>query len=294
MSEIRLLHHFVAVYQHRSFRIAAERLSISQSTVTKNIQRLEQQLQMRLFHRTTRSVEPTDSARTLFNRAEQIIAAMGAFNDDARLLAGGELGRIRVGAIALAAETWITSSLVRLAASHPNLEVELVVGSSDVYHDLVTGECDVAIGDEANFLASSHATALRMLPLGSEELAIVHRSHHPASGTASLPTLLNYPLAIPSRYFNENRLFTALNQHTDTPIQPRYRLNSLSACLNLAAASNVVTLAPRSAVATGNRDIQVAKVALDINMRMVLVTLARSTQTPAIRAFHMACVGLNN
>jgi LysR family transcriptional regulator of abg operon len=294
MTDPRLLKHFVTVYRARSFRVAAAQLGVSQSTVTKSIQRIETQLGVRLFNRTTRTVEPTDTARQLIERADQALGAIGSFDEEARLLAGGELGGIRVAAIALAAESVVVSSLARLAETHPNLDVEVVVGSSDVYRDLATGQCDVAVGDEANFLASAHSTALQMIPLYDEQLVFVHRAHHPAAGSSTLAGFADYPLAIPSRYFNDNKLLAAINRHSDIPESPRYRLNSLSACLTLAANSDVVTLSTRSVAeqslqTKGQRGIEIADLNIGIDIRLVLVTVARSAPTPAVRAFHRAC-----
>lgn len=293
MTELRFLKHFVTVYRNRSFRASADELGIAQSTVTKSIQRLETQLGLRLFNRTTRSLEPTDTARQLIVKAENALQTAGLFDAEARLLAGGELGGIRVGAIALAAETLIVNGLARLAESHPNLEVEVVVGSSDVYRDLATGECDVVVGDEANFATSAHSPSLRMMPVCEEQLVLVHRQGHPAAGAPVLTELLAYPLAIPSRYFNENRLFEAMARQTKAPDSPRYRLNSLSACLTLAATSDVMTLAPRSVAERSIREtsqpaIEVASIDMGINVRLALVTVARNALTPAMRAFQAA------
>ncbi len=293
MSDLRLLEQFVSVYRNRSFRSAAEEMGVAQSSVTKRIQQLEEQLGLRLFNRTTRTVEPTDSARQLIDRAERALQAAGAFDEEARLLAGGDLGALRVGAMALAAETLLASGLARLAASHPNLEIDVMVGGPDIYRDLSSGECDLVVGDEANFATSPYAPSLRMERLHKEHLVFVHRPGHPAARARSLAKLLAYPLAIPSRYFNENRLFEALAGQTDPAVQPRYRLNSLSACLSLAASSDIVTLAPQSSLATltGSRQ-RKAVVAADfdtnIDVQLVFVTIARHLPTPAVRAFREA------
>ena len=293
MTDLRTLEHFSGVYRTRSFRATAERLGVSQSTVTKSIQRLESELGLRLFNRSTRTVEPTDTARSLIDKAENALRAAGVFAEEAALLARGELGGIRVGAIALAAETLLISGLARLAQSHPSLEVEVVVGSSDIYHDLIRGECDVAVGDEVNFAGSIHAQALRMVPVAQEQLVFVHRAGHPAAASASLEELLESPLAIPSRYFSENRLFESTQLKATQAITPRYRLNSLSACLSLAATSDVVTLAPRTLAerqleAATLPAIKIASFDTGINVRLAMVTVARSTPSPAIRAFENA------
>ena len=120
MSDLRLLKNFVAVFRNGSFRGAANEMGITQSSVTKRIQLLESQLGMRLFNRTTRAVDPTDTARALIPYAESALRSADAFQQEARLLAGGDIGGIRVGSIALAAETVIVGGLARLAQTHPN------------------------------------------------------------------------------------------------------------------------------------------------------------------------------
>ena len=295
MSNLRLLQNFVAVFHSRSFRAAADELWISQSSVTKRIQMLESELGLRLFNRTTRAVEPTDSARELINAAESALQAHNAFQAEAQQLAGGEIGAIRVGAMALAAETLVVKGLARLAQTHPDLEVEVIVGSPDIYKDLITGQCDVAIGDEANFQTSPYAASLRLQPLHKEKLVYVHRSEHPAAGAKHKTELLRYPLAVPSRYFNENKLFETLTRHNNPTAQPRYKLNSLSACLTLAANSDAIALAPHSLMTeTETRrlpaDLSVARFDTGVKVSMALVSVAKNAPTPAVRAFGRALV----
>jgi DNA-binding transcriptional LysR family regulator len=81
--------------------------------------------------------------------------------------------------------------------------------------------------------------------------------------------------------------------HAGPPAFPRYRLNTLSACLRLAATSDVVTLAPlsvaeRSIAANSQPAIEVARFDTGINIRLALITVARNAPTPAIRAFQSA------
>lgn len=291
MTDLRHLEHFVAVYRHRSFRAGAAELGVTQSAVTKTIRMLEADLQIRLFNRTTRTVEPTDTARELIGKAEQVLQAASGFRDEAQLLAAGEIGSLRVGAIALASETLIAGALARLAQSHPSLEVEVVVGSTDVYRDLATGLCDVVVGDESNFASSSHAHNLRMLPVLEEALVFLHRREHPARASKDLSSLLAYPLAVPSRYFNENRLFASILSTTGGFVVPRYRLNNLSSCLSLARSCDVITLAPRSVVDQAvDYGLVMAAQQLDIYVHLALVTVANNALTPAVRAFQQALV----
>ncbi len=67
------LHAFLAVKSTGSFHLAADRLALSQSAVTRRVQKLEAALDVTLFERTTRSVKPTLAAKRLEPRAEAIL-----------------------------------------------------------------------------------------------------------------------------------------------------------------------------------------------------------------------------
>jgi DNA-binding transcriptional LysR family regulator len=282
---LKLLEHFVALMRHGSFKAAADFLGVSQSTVTKSISKLEARTQVRLFNRTTRKVEPTDTARQLLQSAESALQSMRVFEEESRLLAAGDLGTLRVGAIALASEVLIADTLAYLSQHNPELEIEVVVGSADIYRDLATGVCDVAIGDEANFTDSVYAKSLRMVPIRTESIVLAHRTKHPCANNFS--ELAQYPLALPSRYYNENRLFRAFRTQGG-PKAARYRLNNLSSCLALAARSDNITLAPASAIENSKLPLTGSPKNLQMDIHLALVTVAEYAPTPAMRAFQTA------
>ena len=119
----------------------------------------------------------------------------------------------------------------------------------------------------------------------TDPIVLVHRLGHPYEGR--FEQLVQQPLAIPSRYYNENRIFNQFRQRGG-PEQPRYRLNSLSSCLALTQQSNVVTLAPLSLAAKAHEGLVFCgdeKESLGIEINLALVTLAAHTPTPAIRVF---------
>ena len=285
MTDVKHLTHFVAVARASSFRVAATELGVSQSTMTKSVAALEGNLQMRLFNRTTRRVDLTDTGRELYPFAEAAIKSFEGFTNQARLLNTGEIGALRLGVIAIASEALMGDALARLAGSHPGLEIDVVVGSEDVYRDLAQGLCDAVVGDEANFMQSSHAAGLRMKPLRHENIVLVHRAGNPSRGSE----LLKQPLAIPSRYYNENQIFRQFQQRGG-PVSPRYRLNSLSSCLRLVQDSNVISLVPQSVAerACEKDGIEIADMDLALSIKFVLVTLASQQPTPGLRVLDHA------
>ena len=75
MIEIRTIRHALAVAKYGNFRKAAESLYLTQPTLTRSIQALEEILGVKLFDRGKKKVEPTPLGRIFLTRAEEVILA---------------------------------------------------------------------------------------------------------------------------------------------------------------------------------------------------------------------------
>ena len=134
---------FVAVARHGSFAEAARRLGMTGSAVSKQVQRLENDLGARLFHRTTRQLSLTDEGSFLFERSAPLVEGIEEVGE---MLAGRKVnpeGSLRVSApVALAQRVLkepLTSFIMKNSGIH--LHVEL----SDRFVDLVGEGFDLAI-----------------------------------------------------------------------------------------------------------------------------------------------------
>ena len=76
------LREFVAVVQEGSFTAAADALGVSTAFVSREVKRLEERLQARLLHRTTRSVGLTEMGRVYFERGLEIHAQLEALESE--------------------------------------------------------------------------------------------------------------------------------------------------------------------------------------------------------------------
>lgn len=74
--EIRQLRYFLAVYQYSNISKAAQKLYITQQTLSKQLREFETELGVPLFIRRTKGVEPTEYAKCLLSPAKQIVRAM--------------------------------------------------------------------------------------------------------------------------------------------------------------------------------------------------------------------------
>ena len=88
---------FVQAAETRSFVAAGRTLGISASGVGKSVTRLEQDLGVRLFHRSTRSVTLTAEGKMFFERARRILAEFDAAHAELSEAAALPKGRLRIG-----------------------------------------------------------------------------------------------------------------------------------------------------------------------------------------------------
>jgi DNA-binding transcriptional LysR family regulator len=149
MFDMDLLRSFVAVAESGGFTNAAKLLNSTQSTVSAQIHRLENEAGRSLFVRSTRSVGLTSSGETLLGYARTILR----LNEDARLRLSGvrHAGRVRIGASEDLADIWLPKVLQRFGRQYPELEVELEIGLGPRLFEMVeTRELDLAIGGLCN------------------------------------------------------------------------------------------------------------------------------------------------
>jgi DNA-binding transcriptional LysR family regulator len=143
--DTELLRTLVAVAESGGFTHAARTLHSTQSTVSAQIQRLEEVAGCPLFIRSTRTVRLTSAGETLLGYARTILR----LNEDARLRLSGtrHAGRVRIGANEDLTDSWLPAVLHRFSSQHPEIEVELEIGIGPrLFEMVVTQELDLAVG----------------------------------------------------------------------------------------------------------------------------------------------------
>ena len=133
---------FVAVADASSFSIAAMRIGLTQSTVSKQIAALETHLSVRLFQRSTRSIALTDEGAAFYEAAMRALAAI----DEAEAVIGpiGDVqGLLRVTMPLTLAESRLIAIIADFLARHPRIQIDMLL--SDHALNLVGDNIDVAI-----------------------------------------------------------------------------------------------------------------------------------------------------
>jgi DNA-binding transcriptional LysR family regulator len=123
LEKIRL---FLVVLEEGSLRRAADRLHISQSAITRQIQSLELDLGGRVLERTSAGVRPTDGGHALAERAKTLLADYDSTMAEVRRLVRGESERLRIGYIASAVQEYLGPALAVLRRAYPRLKVKML------------------------------------------------------------------------------------------------------------------------------------------------------------------------
>jgi DNA-binding transcriptional LysR family regulator len=144
--DLRQLRYFVTVARTRHFGRAAEQLHIAQSPLSQAIRQLESHLGAPLFERTTRRVDLTAAGEALLPEAVRILESVGAAREQVARVAAGDLGRLRVGATALATYRHVPELVRRLGDELPGLTLRLVT-------ELLTPALEAALADHRIDLA---------------------------------------------------------------------------------------------------------------------------------------------
>ena len=137
------LNAFLAVAQARGFREAARTSGASASTLSEAVRRLETRLGVRLLHRTTRSVAPTEAGARLIERLTpalgEVEAALGVVNG----FRDGPAGTLRLNVPVSVARLVLPAILPDFLAAYPQIQLEIV--AEDSFVDVLAAGCDAGI-----------------------------------------------------------------------------------------------------------------------------------------------------
>ncbi|MFC4910960.1 LysR substrate-binding domain-containing protein [Actinomadura gamaensis] len=140
------LAHFVAVAEELHFGRAAERLGMAQPPLSQRIRRLEDELGVRLFDRTSRRVELTAAGRLLLPEARDVLGRVGRIRELAERSRSGEIGLVRAGLPADLGGDVVAALVSAFRGRHPDLRLTLrETGTAEQVAALADGSLDIAV-----------------------------------------------------------------------------------------------------------------------------------------------------
>lgn len=166
--ELRHLRYFVAVAEEENFHRAAEKLHVSQSPLSRQVQQLEEEIGVELFAPSGRGVKLTLAGRLLLERAKAILASVDVAVGEAREAMEGRIGTITIGFEPGSGYLGLLSTLVaKLRKRQPRVLVKLLpMIGTEQWEGLRVGAIDLGYGNEVPDDASLRSVVLSRTRLG--------------------------------------------------------------------------------------------------------------------------------
>lgn len=185
MLDLELLRSFVSVVEAGGFTRASERVHRTQSTVSQQIKRLEEDVGQVLLHRDGKDVRPTEAGERLLSYARRLLTLAEEARDVLREPDGG--GAIRLGIPEDFAAYRLAKLLGAFSRSHPSLRLDVRADQSkNLSRDLERGELDLA-------LFKREAGAKGAIAVWPERVHWVTSKSHPIDVNASSVPLIGFP-----------------------------------------------------------------------------------------------------
>ena len=212
------LESFLAAVRYDTFFDAAESLHITQSTLSKHIRKLEQELGLPLFDRSKRSASLTAAGRTLYEEAQPLCSQYRRTLSRMQEFKASYRQSLRLGTLPVLSQYGLTKILKDFSSSHE--EVCLTIGEKEeqeLISGLLQGQFDLIIARDL-FLDKSR---LSFYPLANDRLVAVLPEDHALAGRLSLSIeeLAREPLILMHPYTSIYRLCLSIFQ--DAGIRPQ-------------------------------------------------------------------------
>ena len=180
--ELRHLKYFVAVAEEMHFGRAAKRLHIAQPPLSQQIMNLEEELGIKLFDRTRRTIQMTDAGIYFLKEAQQLLLHVEQAVETARRIYQGQAGRLTVGFVGSVVHTFLPEGLRIFRERFPDVELVLQeLNTAEQIESLHAGRIDVGF-----LYLDAQDPLLTSQRLTRAPLMVVLPKKHPLSGRKSL------------------------------------------------------------------------------------------------------------
>ena len=240
--ELRNLRVFVEVVRQGGFSHAAKTVFATQSTVSKAVKQLEEEIGAPLFERLGHRTRLTDLGEAVYPRALRLLADRADLLAELDELRGLKRGTLRLGLPPVGSSSIFAPLLARYRSQYPGIDVRLTEHGGDELMALVrSGELELA----ANLVADPEDLAWQ--DVRREPLVAVLAADHPLAGASStdIAALEHYPFLLFAEGFAINRLIASACRRRGFEPIVAVRSSQIDFLVELAAAGVGVAFMPR-------------------------------------------------
>ncbi len=245
---IEQLQSFLAVAEMGNFGQVAQKFQVTQSTISRQIQALEQELGLPLFHRSNHA-KLTVGGERLLSRAKKIVAEWDTVTAEFNDLKAGKQPELCVAAIHSVCAYYLPPILPQFCRDYPEIELRVTaLGSDRALKVLRDGLIDIAIVMNNRFLTTSPEMVVKVLY--EETIEVLMAASHPLSQYPEVPwsELANYPQIVFKDGYGMQRLVQDLFARYNKPLKIVMELNTLDAFRGVVRQGEIIALLPHAAL----------------------------------------------
>ena len=251
---IEQLQAFIAITETGNFGQAAKKCGVTQSTISRQIQSLEQDLGLPLFHRSTQA-KLTLGGEKLLPRAQKICQEWSKASQECADLIAGKQPELCVAAIHSVCAHYLPPILQQFCLDYPDVQLRVTaLGSDRALKVLRDGLIDIAIVMNNRFLTTS--ADIELAVLYEEQVDVLMAADHPLSKLKKvpLPELVKYPQIVFKDGYGMQRLVQEWFANQNVQIKTAMELNTLDAFRGVIRQGEMIALLPHKALIDSYND----------------------------------------
>jgi len=244
--EIRQLRYFLKVAETLNFSEASRQLFITQSTLSQQVSKLEQELDMQLFERNSHEVTLTEAGEHLRRYALRAVNSVDDCTQHIEDLKNMLTGELNIG-VTFSFNSIAHEAIMAFLKKYPRVKLNVCYKPmSELLAMLKRRELDIVLAFKPT-VADEH---IESRPLFINQLAVIARDDHPLMRQHSvrLDELQNYSLVLPAHGLQaRHTLDTLLSTHEIT-LKASVEINNVNQLLRIVRESNYVTVLSESTI----------------------------------------------
>ncbi len=251
---IEQLQAFIAITETGNFGQAAKKCRVTQSTISRQIQSLEQDLGLPLFHRSTQA-KLTLGGEKLLPRAQRICQEWQRASKECAELIAGKQPELCIAAIHSVCAHYLPPILQQFCLDYPEVQLRVTaLGSDRALKVLRDGLIDVAIVMNNRFLTAS--AEIELAVLYEEQVDVLMAANHPLSKLKQVPPLklIEYPQIVFKDGYGMQRLVQDWFRNQNIEIKTAMELNTLDAFRGVIRQGEMIALLPHKALIDSQND----------------------------------------
>jgi DNA-binding transcriptional LysR family regulator len=241
--ELKQLEYFMTLCQELHFTRAAEKLGITQPSLSQQIRLLEHEIGMPLFDRVGKKTLLTEAGRALLHHGYNVFHELDQARAAISELQGLKRGTLKIGALLTVVNYLLPPTVIGFHQAYPHVELSVFgMRTGDIYSGLLQNELDLGIV----FLPMEHED-LESIPLYKENLALAIAADHPSAQDeyATLELLKEIPsVLLPNTYFLRQVINEQCRMLGFTP-QPVLEMTTMESIITMVGEGVGATLLPK-------------------------------------------------